>query len=276
MTSKNVPAVLRLSASSLQDFVDCQRRFQLRYVQRQPWPAVQAEPMLEHEDHLERGSRFHRLVQRHQAGLDASLLTPKDADLAEWWQSYLGFSYLHDLVGDRYPEFTLSVEVAGKRLVATFDLLVVLPRERLYVFDWKTYKRSPSKEWFLSRIQTRVYSYVASRAGNVLFGGELSPDQVTMVYWVSSSPDGPVILPYSTESFRHDDDYLRSLAIQIDALSPDASDWGLTGDVRRCAFCEYRSLCERGDIPGFGDDYEVFPREETGFLGLADVEEAGF
>ena len=50
------------SQGSLQDYVDCQRRFQLRYVERQAWPAVEAEPFLEREEHSEQGRRFHRLI----------------------------------------------------------------------------------------------------------------------------------------------------------------------------------------------------------------------
>ena len=39
----------RFSQGSLQDYVDCQRRFQLRYVVNQSWPDVQAEPLMELE-----------------------------------------------------------------------------------------------------------------------------------------------------------------------------------------------------------------------------------
>ena len=52
--------------SSLQDYLDCQRRFELRYLLRLSWPAVEIEPALENERFLRRGSIFHRLVHQHQ------------------------------------------------------------------------------------------------------------------------------------------------------------------------------------------------------------------
>jgi hypothetical protein len=44
-----LPPAFQFSQTSLQDFSDCQRRFQLRYLQEQDWPAPVAEPMAEME-----------------------------------------------------------------------------------------------------------------------------------------------------------------------------------------------------------------------------------
>ena len=42
------------SQSSLQDYVDCARRFELRYIDELRWPAVVAEPSETHEAHMQR------------------------------------------------------------------------------------------------------------------------------------------------------------------------------------------------------------------------------
>ena len=57
-------ADFQFSQASLQDYVECARRFQLRYVERVAWPAPQAQPIFEYEQRLERGQVFHRLVQQ--------------------------------------------------------------------------------------------------------------------------------------------------------------------------------------------------------------------
>jgi len=41
-----LPEGFEFSQGVLQDLVDCPRRFQLQYVQAQPWPAVDVEPAL--------------------------------------------------------------------------------------------------------------------------------------------------------------------------------------------------------------------------------------
>lgn len=267
-----LPNNFQFSQSSLQDYADCPRRFQLRYVEGQAWPAVQAEPLLEHERHMERGARFHRLVERHQLGVDAELLVASidDPDLLGWWQAYLGYDDLHKLEGRRYPEFTLSAEVAGVRLLAKYDLLVVVPGERIVVIDWKTYRKTPSREWFVSRLQTRVYPYLVARSGSRLFGGDLRPDQISMVYWVAGDP---VILEYSAAQFSVDQIYLAGLVSEI-VGADGAREWLLTSDESRCRFCEYRSLCGRGEVVGLVDEWLEVGSVEL--VSLGDVEEVGF
>jgi hypothetical protein len=51
-----------LSQSSLQDYNDCPRRFELRYLQRLAYPAIETEPALENEKHQREGEFFHRLA----------------------------------------------------------------------------------------------------------------------------------------------------------------------------------------------------------------------
>src|SRR5215213_6046604 len=60
-----------LSQSSLQDYMDCARRFKLRYLDRLSYPAVETEPTLENEKHQQEGEYFHRLVQQHLIGIPA-------------------------------------------------------------------------------------------------------------------------------------------------------------------------------------------------------------
>jgi hypothetical protein len=273
-----LPVAFSFSQSSLQDYVDCPRRFQLRYVQSQAWPGVQVEPVVEHERQLERGARFHRLVQRHQLGVDAAVLGASvgdDPDLLAWWRAYLGFGYLHTLGGRRYPEYTLSTTVVGVRLVATFDLLVVTPDERVVIFDWKTYRREPSRAWFEARLQTRVYLYVVACAGAELLGGEIGPDRVSMVYWVAGGAGEPVRFDYDGAQFLRDGGYLAALVGEI-VEADGAGVWGLAPGGARCRFCEYRSLCDRGVVAG---DVGEFGDVDVGgglLVSLEDVEEVGF
>ncbi len=271
-----LPDTFQFTQSSLQDDQDCARRFQLRYVERLAWPAVRAEPLIEHEQHLERGTVFHRLVERHQVGLDPARLGAAltDDTLRAWWDAYLRFDVLHKLDGRRHAEVTLATSLAGSRLAATYDLLVVQP-EQVTIFDWKTYTRAPRREWFAARLQTRVYPFVLLRAGAPLFGGPLRAAQIRMVYWIAGAPDRPVIFDYSDEQAARDEHDLAEQIAAIRARPPDTI-WPLTTDETHCRFCEYRSLCERGvraGVAAAGDDLLI---AEEPVLRLEDVEEVGF
>jgi hypothetical protein len=270
---------LTFSQSSLQDFLDCRRRFQLRYVEGQVWPGVVAEPALVHEQYLERGSRFHRLVQRHQLGIDAALLQRGivDPELRRWWDRYLSFEALHRAGGRRYPEYALSMAVAGVRLTAVFDLLLVVPGERMVIYDWKTYERTPSRDRLRDRLQTRVYLSVLVSAGAVVFGSEVRPDQVSFVYWVAGTGD-VVEFEYASGAYERDTAFVEGVLAEVGACS-DSGEWLLTEDVSECRFCVYRSLCGRGDQAfemNSNDIDNITDRGDLGLVGLDDVGELGF
>ncbi|MFN2196490.1 MAG: PD-(D/E)XK nuclease family protein [Anaerolineales bacterium] len=253
------------SQGSLQDYRDCRRRFQLRYLQRLAWPAVQAEPQLENERHMQLGARFHRLVQQHLSGVPADRLTPaaEDEKLALWWRNFLASRDKMPALGGKpllelplEAEITLSAPLLDTRLVAKFDLIAAAPDGRLVIFDWKTSSRRPRRSWLAQRLQTRVYPYLLVRAGRDLNRGQpVSPEQVTLVYWFAGFPDDPERFSYQTADFERDAADLEALVSEISRLGPDEFD--LTDVFERCRFCQYRSLCDRGEKAGFLDEGEV-------------------
>jgi len=245
-----LPTDFRFSQSSLQDYVDCPRLFYLRYVTGLSWPAIEAEPALDHEQHLEKGAEFHQLVHQYELGVDPEKLSAAigDFDLRSWWTNFLqkGPRDLPDL---HCSEIVLSAPVEGYRLLAKYDLLAVDPGKSGVIVDWKTYHRRPSHQWLEGRLQTRVYPYLLVRAGSHLNGGvPFEPDQVGMIYWFTNFPDEPESFTYDTESCREDGEYLGRLVEEITRLSD--SDFLATEDRRPCRFCRYRSLCQRGAQAG--------------------------
>ena len=80
------------SQSSLQDFVDCARRFELRCIEKMRYPSLEANPPLKFEEHMRQGARFHTMVQQHLAGVPANLLARSVADdeiLSAWWDTFI-------------------------------------------------------------------------------------------------------------------------------------------------------------------------------------------
>jgi hypothetical protein len=264
-----LPDDFQFTQSNLQDYADCPRRFQLRYLLQLAWPAIAAEPADEYEAQVRDGEMFHRLAQQHVLGIlpwqDQPLFD--DEPLAEWWRAYLA-DPPPDLPPIRLPEITLSAPLGDHRLIAKYDLIALDPGRRAVIVDWKTSAKRPRPGWLAGRLQTRVYRYLLVRAGSDLrhapdasqapgaFGAALSPDQVEMIYWFTNYPDEPERLPYDATQFAADGRALAELAAEIaqrgDPVFP------LTDDLKRCRFCAYRSLCGRGvaagDLADAGDE----------------------
>lgn len=248
-----LPDGFQFSQSSLHDYETCARRFELRYIQQRRWPAVESEPVREYEQHMQRGTDFHQLAQRHALGIPAETLAAaiRDDDLRRWWAAYLASGYA---AGDdsrlptmRWPELALSAPLAGYRLLAKYDLLAVEPGQRVVIVDWKTNARKPSRDWLADHPQTTVYRYLLVEAGAHLNGGQpIEPEQVSMVYWFATAPDAVEVFDYDADQHAAAGADLRKLIAEI----AERRVFDLTTDIAACRFCAYRSLCERGESAG--------------------------
>jgi CRISPR/Cas system-associated exonuclease Cas4 (RecB family) len=246
-----------LSQSSLQDYIDCAQRFKLRYLDRLSYPAVETEPALENEKHQQEGEYFHRLVQQHLIGIPAEQVAKfaNTPNLQRWWENFqnsrdlTGFKNLSNL----YPEATLSAPLGKYRLLAKYDL-IALQDGKAVIYDWKTYRKRPRNEWLAARMQTRVYRALLVNAGAHLNNGKpFEPEQIEMIYWFADFPQEPAHFPYTTAQFKRDWDLLIKLSDEITS----ASAYPLTDDRQKCAFCTYRSYCERGIRAGDIDQAEA-------------------
>jgi predicted RecB family nuclease len=265
----SLPAGFQFSQSSLQDYVECARRFELRYVKRLQWPAVEAEPIDERERHLQQGAAFHHMVHQHLLGVPAETLTASlpeaDERLRSWWQGYLAADFVNELPPRRHPEFVLSAALAGHRLIAKYDLLAVEPGDRAVIVDWKTSLRKTPRADLEKRLQTVIYRYLLARAGSHLNGGEpIAPERAEMIYWFAGAPDEAELFSYSQSEYEQDEQYLTELIQTTQAQTL----FELTSDEWRCRFCTYRSLCQRGIGAGEFDEDAVESTADSDDLDL--------
>jgi len=261
-----------LSQSSLQDYVDCARRFQLRYVERLSYPAIESEPTLENEKHQQEGEYFHRLVQQYLVGIPAEqiskLAAARTPNLQRWWENFLtskDLTGLRNLSGLTLPEATLSAPLGGFRLLAKYDLIAI-EKDKATIYDWKTYRKRPRNEFLSARMQTRVYRALLVHAGAHLnHNKSFEPEQIEMIYWFSDFPNEPALFAYTSAQYKRDWDTLSKLSDEI----KNASDYPLTEDRTKCLYCPYRSYCERGVRAGDMDQAD--PQGEIEAEELFDV-----
>ena len=259
----NTGPISLLSQSSLQDYVDCSLRFKLRYIDRLSYPAVESEPALENEKHQQEGEYFHRLVQQHLIGISAEQIArlANTPNLERWWNNFLrDFRSLSDF-GNLYPEVTLSAPLGKYRLLAKYDLISVKDGNAT-IYDWKTYRKRPRNEWLSARMQTRVYRAMVVRAGAHLNNGKpFEPEQVEMIYWFGDFPTEPARFEYTSAQYQRDWDSVLKLAEEVQS----ASSYPQTEDRQKCAYCTYRSYCERGVRAGDWNDAETEMQAEESF-----------
>jgi CRISPR/Cas system-associated exonuclease Cas4 (RecB family) len=258
-----MPDLTTLSQSSLQDYHDCPRRFELRYLQRLAYPAIETEPALENEKHQQEGEYFHRLIQQHLIGIPAEQISKlaNTDNLQRWWENYLNASDLRVLaqrpvgkeLGGVYAEATLFAPLGKFRLVAKYDLIAI-NKDKVTIYDWKTYRKRPKHEWLAVRWQTRVYRALLVQAGAHLNNGKsFMPEQIEMIYWFADFPAEPARFIYKADQYKRDWNTLIKIAEEI----KNATSFPLTAEVSKCNYCPYRSYCNRGIGAGDAADAEL-------------------
>ncbi len=245
-----LPVDFNFSQGSLRDFLACPRRFHLRYIEQMAWPAIEAEPYLEREQHLKRGALFHRLAEQRIKGIPAEALAPlADASgLGEWWRAFLEFvANLPE--GERQAEITLTARLKEHALLAKYDLLLKGTDGRLSIFDWKTTTVRQHSDKLMDDIQTRLYLLLVVEA---LPG--MKEEDISMTYWFAAFPSQPERISYTAAQHQRNLSDILELVSQIAQAPPES--FILTPDERQCRFCVYRSYCERGTGAGLATDMD--------------------
>lgn len=299
-----LPAGFAFSQSSLQAFEDCPRRFWLAYIAQLPWPSVEASPVEEHEALMRQGERFHRLVQRAEIGIaHDEVSVGLDGPLAAWFAAYQAHRPA-DLPEEaveieRVLAVTVSTDATQKatggagaasaarvRLAAKYDLIAAEAGGRVVIVDWKTARRRTEPAILRHRWQTLVYPYVLVEASAGLPWGPVRPEQVEMRYWFTAAPGQPVSFRYDAAQHEANHQRIAQLVAAILAGETEA-DFPKVADTpanrrRFCAFCIYRSRCNRGETAGDLDtlddaeEYFAVDLDRALEFTLEDVEELAF
>lgn len=245
-----LPEPFSFNQQNLQDYLDCPRRFYLRHILRQDWPAIESEPVKEQEALIRLGEQFHRMVQQLFAGVPQQAIEASisDPDLLNWWQQLIHLD-VQSLPGIKFSEILFSIPFENTRLIAKYDLVIYQANQQALIYDWKTSHHLPKEKWLADRMQTRVYPFVlASLSAQPRSAFQLSPDQIQMIYWYPVFFDNPVTFLYSQSQFAEDQRFLSSTIQGI--IRMEESGFTKTDNEKLCKYCRYRSLCDRGVSAG--------------------------
>ncbi len=229
--------------SKLQDFLDCPRRFYLKYIEEQRWPAPVTEPQERLEEALRYGQLMHQYIEQHLSGVPHSVIeqqfsTYHNEQLQKWWQVYLTH-YQNTIAHMRaiYPEMLLSTHIDEYTLLAKYDVLMTDGSNNLIAIDWKTGKL-PKPSQLEERMQTIVYLLVLYQASTALLNQR--PSSITLRYISLESNE---IQNFNVTALSVAALEMRILEV-IEQIKVSSFDKVI--NETPCRYCIYRGLCGRG------------------------------
>ena len=251
-----LPTDFVASATALECYATCPRRFRHRYIDRLP----AAGPDETTASRMRRGTLFHRLVVWDDLGLDTSLILQAEDDpgLVEVWASYCqhrealfeGYTRIqHDQV--------LTARCGSVAVQARLDALAFGPDGGVTIFDWKT-GLHPDRPRLSVSPQSKVYPYVVWNTPAVHDGlDDKIHARINLVYWFPDEPQDPLRIQCDTGHIEASSNWLSE---SLDTIMCDDL-FEMTPDRRTCRTCEYLAHCgvraEAGGEAVLDEDYYV-------------------
>lgn len=239
------------SQHNLQDFVDCPRRFELKYLMRLNWPSPISNPIQQHQQWTDRGTTFHSLAHAFFCGIskDQILSSIRDNYIKNWFINFTEFLDKFNNSFFWWSEKKFNSKFYGFTFTSIFDAITCLEDGSLLILDWKTSKKIPRKEYMAATIQTILYPCILYSNQAAVEKQVSTPiKQLEMIYWFSEFPDQPIKFEFSQKEIELNTTKLSDLALKISQLK--LGEFKLTDDLKKCSFCIFRSLCNRGSIAG--------------------------
>lgn len=241
-----LPTDFMVSATALECYELCPRRFHYRYLEHAPAAGLPQGV----ERRMERGQIFHRLVLWNDLGLDVSMILDAvdDPELIEFWDAYCAFAATLDGL-DVQHDRTLVARSGNHPVQAKLDALVVAPDGSVTIYDWKTSAR-PDRSRLAESPQSKVYPFVVWNA----LANLTHPAQLSLVYWFAAEPDRPLRIDVDAGKLDAAAGWLTAILTTIET----DSEFAMTTDRTICASCEYLAHCgvrPEGDSWELDEDY---------------------
>lgn len=266
------------SANNLKDYLECPRRFELKYILKQNWPAISSQPVQEMEFRIHQGNRFHQVANQYLSGVPIEILASSinDPDLLLWFTNFHKFIKPY-LEYPYYSEFLLTISLEDYRLIAVFDFIAQISDSEILIIDWKTTTRRPKTEFYLQSVQTLLYPLIVFENQNTIFSQEnhQKNKMISMAYWFPNFPESTVSLNHIDTNHNSSKKVISTLISEI--VEKEPGEFEKTNNNEHCSYCQFRSLCERGIVAGNenenpSDNEDPYGIEKINFDFAAGVE----
>lgn len=231
---------------SLSAFQSCPMKFRKRYMEGLRW---ENRPSEEAERALDQGRRFHLLARRYFLGVDEGLQEDcRDFEVLKQWTDVLKSQFTLSPDVEYLPEYTLRMRMGRMRLEANFDLVVV-KRDRLEIWDWKTHTPAATRNIktlqlrLEKSLQTMVYLFVLREQAAIPAGRPFLPEAISMKYWQPEVPH--IVAGIDYEGRMHED-----FGAKLEQLIREIEEYDYTRFDKSfyrkyCKYCEFNWYCNR-------------------------------
>lgn len=230
----------RYSQNSINTYKSCPLKFKYKYIDNINWKYDDFESE-EYYKSLRLGREFHLLCERYFSNIPLGKI--EDKKFNKWIEKIKKIIPINDDY-TYIPEYEIRYKLNGSEIQAKYDL-VVIGKNTIDIWDWKTEAKPINYKNVESRIQTMVYLALAKEVIPKILNIDVEIESIKMKYYQPEFEDNPIVITYSDEKHQN---YIRKLSEYIDLIkrtnyNVNDGDMPIRKNEKHCSYCEFNKLC---------------------------------
>lgn len=226
------------SQNSINTYRSCPLKFKFKYVDKLNWKQDD-EGSRDYYENLKLGSDFHLICERYFSNIPTGIEFLNNEEFNIWLEKIKRLIPIKD---DKLylPEYEVRYSLNNFKIQAKFDLVVV-DKDSISIWDWKTENRKIEYKDVENRVQTLVYLFLASETIGKIYNLDIDYENIKLSYYQPEYYNEPITITYSNEKHNINKKQLENYIGNI--LNTNYNEEKNIKNIKHCKFCEFNKLC---------------------------------
>lgn len=226
------------SQNSINTYRSCPLKFKFKYVDKLNWKQDD-EGSRDYYENLKLGSDFHLICERYFSNIPTGIEFLNNEEFNIWLEKIKRLISIKD---DKLylPEYEVRYSLNNFKIQAKFDLVVV-GKDSISIWDWKTENRKIEYKDVENRVQTLVYLFLASETIGKIYNLDIDYENIKLSYYQPEYYNEPITITYSNEKHNINKKQLENYIGNI--LNTNYDEEKNIKNIKHCKFCEFNKLC---------------------------------
>lgn len=226
------------SQNSINTYRSCPLKFKFKYVDKLNWKQDD-EGSRDYYENLKLGSDFHLICERYFSNIPTGIEFLNNEEFNIWLEKIKRLIPIKD---DKLylPEYEVRYSLNNFKIQAKFDLVVV-DKDSISIWDWKTENRKIEYKDVENRVQTLVYLFLASETIGKIYNLDIDYENIKLSYYQPEYYNEPITITYSNEKHKINKKQLENYIGNI--LNTNYDEEKNIKNIKHCKFCEFNKLC---------------------------------
>lgn len=265
------------SQNSINTYKSCPLKFKYKYIDKINWKNDDIGSR-EYYESLKTGRDFHLICERYFSNIPLGIYFNEDDKNSKRFLKWIeNIKKTVPIEEEKIylPEYEVRMNLNGDIIQAKYDLIVI-GKDNIEVWDWKTESKKINYKNVESRIQTIVYMFLAKEVIPKVLKIEVNVKDINMKYYQPEFDDLPITISYDEEKHEANRNKIQNYINMIKSTIYEEHTYedNLYNDIEKvynkeermcyknkshCKYCEFNKLCNDEEI-----DYSILEAEIYG------------